>query len=308
MSVDYNLQKIYLGCWEGKKMQRCLTCENVDYKLIKTIGKAHILECPNCSLAFTDNVTSTKQKLYGKSGPYSFAGYKNNEDNQIKRIERFIEAIRSLVLSGRVLDVGGGYGLFSKELAVHSEYTIDCLEPNLSVRYIDGEKNIKVLKKSFESFAKKTKKKYDLITFIDVLEHFHNPDEIIVQAKKLLTKKGHLFIVAPNYQSLMAKLCKNWAWWMVEDHYYHFSPKSLRSLLLNNGFRIEYATTFETFLDFKKNLDGNYLRRRNDYWLKIKKILSEALTLAGYLITRPILWSFQKGGLILMIAKKNGKS
>ena len=108
---------------------------------------------------------------------------------------------------------------------------------------------------------------------MDVLEHFRNPLSNLKKAKSLLKKDGILVIQTPNYKSLMARICRDWAWWMVENHKFFFSPKSIKLLLEKVGIKIEYFFTYEDFKDFKKNLDGNFSNIKNDLPRKIFKAI-----------------------------------
>jgi len=94
---------------------------------------------------------------------------------------------------------------------------------------------------------------------MDVLEHFKDPVANLKKAKLLLKEDGILVIQTPNYKSLMARICKDWAWWMIEDHKFFFSPKSLKKILNKSEFETESFKTYEDWEDFKKNLDGNFM-------------------------------------------------
>ena len=87
--------------------------------------------------------------------------------------------------------------------------------------------------------VKNIKKKYDLITFNKVLEHFELTKiiEILSNYKKLLKKNGQIYIEVPD--SLAAKDNINRQEFFFE-HYNIFSKKSLTILLMKIDFKIEY--------------------------------------------------------------------
>lgn len=114
-----------------------------------------------------------------------------------------------------VLDIGCGEG---KQLAGILEYSgasiIDGYEPNST--------NPKVLKT-------RPSDKYDLITLFQVLEHVEDLHEMLAYIKSSLTENGHLLIQVPYTCMWPFDL-------VVADHEWHFTKKSLKALLMKNGF------------------------------------------------------------------------
>jgi SAM-dependent methyltransferase len=167
------------------------------------------------------------------------------------------ELLKDLFNKGRVLDIVAVLPVL-RHLAKKANYSIDLLEPFVKPYYLKNTP-INLIKKSYEKFT--GKKNYDLILMMDVLEHFKEPLVILKKTRLFLNKNGYLVIQTPNYQSLMAKICKNWSWWMVTDHKYVFSLKSIKLILKKTGFKIVFLKTYEDFIDFKKNFDGNFSNR-----------------------------------------------
>lgn len=182
---------------------------------------------------------------------------------------------------------------------------------------INKKNNFKLYKTSFDKFITLTKNpdrdnlsvgndlgRYDLIIVMDVIEHFEDPLDNLKRVKLLLKKDGILVIQTPNYKSLMAKICKDWVWWMVEDHKFFFSPKSIRLLLEKAGFKTIRLETYEDFYEFKKNLDGNFVGMKNGFIRKLTKVLFLSLFVPFYFFVRKLIWKLECGGLIFVIAVK----
>lgn len=280
---------------------KCLLCGNSNLFLLKTIQTTRIFECRRCALGITER-RQTK-KLY-RGSLYNFKAYNKERKKHEDQLQRAISAVVSHVPSGNILDVGAGYGLFSSLLSKRGRYTIDAVEPVLSLKYIRNNRSIKIFRKTFEKLEKQNiHSQYDAIVFLDVLEHFDNPLEILQKIKVMLKKTGYLVIQLPNYKSFMARICWQWAWWMIEDHRYHFSEKSMRILLEKTGFHIVERKSYEMFDDFKKNLDGNFeiiplfLRRSI-------KIITYPVFFTWYFLFRTFFWRMKKGGLLLIVAEK----
>jgi 2-polyprenyl-3-methyl-5-hydroxy-6-metoxy-1,4-benzoquinol methylase len=81
---------------------------------------------------------------------------------------------------------------------------------------------------------------FDVITMKWMLEHTHNPSNLIEEAYRILKDNGTLLIGIPNIESIEAKLFKKyWYHLDVPRHLYHFSPKTIRLLLEKKQFRID---------------------------------------------------------------------
>ncbi|EKD96407.1 MAG: S-adenosyl-L-methionine-dependent methyltransferase [uncultured bacterium] len=276
----------------------CFQCRAPVTKLIKRLDLANILECDVCKIAFIQPTYSGKVKL-----PYNFRLYNLNYEKHANRLYPLIRTINSFISKGKLLDIGAGYGLFASLINKRgADFDISVIEPTQNPKYIKGL-NINNYKTTFERF--KTNIKYDIITLFDVIEHLADPNAQVLKIKKLLNNKAKLVIQTPNYNSLMAKVCKNWSWWMPEDHKFLFGPMSLSNFLTEKGFKILYIQTYEDLADFKKNLDGNFINIKNIFLRRLSKYLFYVPFFIFYSVLRPFLWKLGLGGLIFLIAENN---
>src|SRR3989339_872621 len=264
-------------------MIRCPICSSYNTHRLKIIDKTQIYECNDCKTALIPK----NKKLITKT-IYNFKKYDIQKDRYKKRFEDLVKEIYTYRKSGTILDVGAGFGLFSSILKKKGDFKIELLEPILKIKYID---NVPVYKTTFEKFLKTNKKKYHIIILLDVLEHFKDPKTILTNIHKILHKKGLIVIQTPNYRSLMARITNNWAWWMPEDHKLVFSSESLNRLLNNCNYSTLMNRTYESFYEFKKNLDGNFLKINNALVRKLSKFLFLVCFIPIYYICRPILWN-----------------
>lgn len=79
---------------------------------------------------------------------------------------------------------------------------------------------------------------FDAVILMDVLEHFFNPEETMVQLAKLANKRpdgGLLFIQTPRYASGRTS---KWPQFKPPEHLYLFTKCSLTSLLCRIGFKV----------------------------------------------------------------------
>ena len=281
---------------------KCPLCRKFNIRRLRIEKGVEIFECRHCELGFTNNVTKLMRPHQFGNTLYDFKGYKKEEKKLRERYGKLVQIITKYRNSGNVLDVGAGFGLFASILKKKGDFQIDIVEPVLKYRYIDITIS-NFFKTAFEKF-KAEGKKYDIVVLMDVLEHFGNPLNNLKKAKTLLKKDGILVIQTPNYKSLMASICKDWAWWMIEDHKFFFSPNSLRKILNKTGFKTEYFSTQEDFEDFKKNLDGNFANIENQLLRKTLKGFFFFFFIPIYFIFRKIIWKLNYGGLIFAISRR----
>lgn len=280
---------------------KCILCGNRRLKTIKVIRKIPILECTKCSLGLLNQSVTKKLTT---SHLYNFKDYKLEENKLIKRYQKLSLIIYSFKNIGKILEIGGGFGLFSKLISTRGNYQITFLEPYLKPHYIKNLKNVTVIREKLDGFFNKNKNKFDIIVLFDLIEHFSDPFKEIVRITRTLKKSSILVIQTPNYKSLMSLLCLKWSWWMIEDHKFFFSPKSFKLLCKLTKFKIEYFSTYEDLIDFKKNLDGNFTGIKNELIKKITKIGFFILFFPLYFLLRKFIWNLQRGGLIFAILRK----
>lgn len=72
------------------------------------------------------------------------------------------------------------------------------------------------------------------------LEHLYHPAVALGEIRRILKDDGILWIEVPNTDSLGKIIFRShWVGWDTSPHLYHFTPKTLSTLLERNGFRME---------------------------------------------------------------------
>lgn len=273
---------------------QCPICKSQIIKYYMKQNLINIYECKICKTAIIPTNKITKLDIY------DFKSYNKLRSKYSKRFQKITNEIKKIKKTGDVLDVGCGFGLLSSIL-IKNGYCVESIEPYQKTQYI---RNSLVHKIKLEEFFKKNNKQYDIVVLADVLEHFKKPKEIIEKIKRILKNEGLVVIQTPNYQSLMAKLCINWSWWMLEDHKVIFSNNSLNKVLKDAGLSILRNKSYEELSDFKQNLDGNFSEIQNPYIRKAIKITFYVPFFIFYIVFRNLIWYMGYGGLILNISKK----
>jgi 2-polyprenyl-3-methyl-5-hydroxy-6-metoxy-1,4-benzoquinol methylase len=203
-----------------------------------------VWQCATCTARFTQNAPSQNEiGLYYKSDTYvSHTDTKKGLINSLYHLVRkkTLTSKRKLVSKatnkqqGKVLDIGCGTGAFLHEMKSNG-WMVTGLEPDTLAR-AKAKELYAIEALQSEALFNLPTEEYDAITLWHVLEHVHELKEYITQIELLLKPGGKLFIAVPNYLSYDAQVYKNyWAAYDVPRHLYHFTPTSVRNLLLNVG-------------------------------------------------------------------------
>ena len=168
-------------------------------------GYYRLLSCPFCSVVFSDPMKNPGPQWYQQFtlrwGPP--AGREPLVPFwRIRCLESIIA--REPKREMRVLDVGCGYGSFldaarSRGCAVSG---IDFDEKKVAFARARGIEDARVA--AFETYASENPgKKFDIITFFQVLEHVDDPISFIENVAALLAPGGYILFDVPNRRGLL---------------------------------------------------------------------------------------------------------
>ncbi len=199
-----------------------------------------IWHCNKCSLRFTQSVPEIKD--IGRY--YLSADYISHSDTKKGIVNNLYHKVRNITLQqkqrliinrtglreGSLLDVGCGTGSFLSVMK-QAGWQVKGLEPDEQARSLAVQKGIPV--ESSEHLFSIIPGSYNAITLWHVLEHVHELHSYMNQLRLLLKENGVLCIAVPNYTCGDAQHYGNgWAAYDVPRHLYHFSPASMKELLL----------------------------------------------------------------------------
>jgi len=142
---------------------------------------------------------------------------------------------------------------------------------------------------------------FDVITMWNSLEHTHQPTKALKKARNLLKDGGLLYIEVPNSKSFIGLLFKkHWFAWDLPRHLYHFSPNTLRKMLIQTGFE-----------DIRiYHLRKNTIPKSLTYWCEYKNLKYKVDNngIGSYLIKfLASIFSVAKKGEIILAISKNPK-
>lgn len=222
-----------------------ISIESQDFSLTHQLFS--ILHCSQCNVRFTSPIPN--QNEIGQY--YKFNDYISHTDVKEGWMNRLYHLIRIQTLEkktnwiqtlftghkGHLLDIGAGTGAFADAMQ-QKDWKVTGLEPDADTRKKAFEK-YQLQLQSTDTIYDLPEDEYEVITMWHVLEHVHELKPYLHQCFKSLKKNGRLIIAVPNYTSFDAKYYeKYWAAYDLPRHLYHFSPKSMNTLLNEIGFEL----------------------------------------------------------------------
>lgn len=167
----------------------------------------------------------------------------------------------------KVLDVGPGSGLFGQFLRQQGVQELHAIEIDPKTR-----KHLAPLYTSIEeSLEPYMDQTFDLILFLDVLEHMTDPFDFFQKAASLLSDKGVILISLPNiahwsvrFQLLFGRFTYTERGLLDKTHYQFFTKRRVHELVASSERMklVHYASSIEPVeLLLPKNLWDNGLFR-----------------------------------------------
>ncbi|MGE5215375.1 MAG: class I SAM-dependent methyltransferase [Chloroflexota bacterium] len=90
------------------------------------------------------------------------------------------------------------------------------------------------------SLGEFTGQTFDVVVFSHVLEHIPSPQSLLLEVGKLLGGGGRLLLSMPNLSSYLARLLgRFWAGLQIDQHIWHFTPKTIAALVDRCGYDLE---------------------------------------------------------------------
>lgn len=220
----------------------CSICGHSPRKVFQCSGHA-ILECESCVHRFCDLAPSLDHSGDTYSDDYFFGGgagygnYLGERDLLTRHGERYGRLLKKYMRSGQLLDVGAAAGFGMKGFA-NCGWKPHGLEPNASMaEYANEEFGFNMDIGTLEDFE--TNQKFDLISMIQVIAHFHDLHAAMARAASLTNDNGYWLIETWNYRSLTARLFgQHWHEYSPPSVLRWFSPNSLAQLGERHGMKM----------------------------------------------------------------------
>lgn len=233
----------------------CPVCKQTDPAFFKIYfdGFLKLYECKKCGLV----AQYPGPGIYGSvnyEDCYSLDFLKKNQEFMYPEREKVFtdtaNRIKKNMNTGKLLDVGCGDGHFLS-ICKKTGFEVHGIEPD---HLLSGYAAKKTKADVIQSFYKKelfSAESFDVITFIQTLEHFPDPFSAVQTAAYHLRKGGVIVIEVPSiwaphfllYNIFGLKKSISNSYGVMKEHISYFSPKSMRFLTEFAGFKEDNLIT-----------------------------------------------------------------
>ena len=234
----------------------CLLCGGDRYSTVlqgpgglvtETGQPVAVVRCQACGLCYT-----SPRPTPGAMARFYPTDYGPHRRRQIARPRRLSTLWRRMTDShsperdgvpwhgqGRLVDFGCGSGDFLWQMHQRGWRVIGVDVSKKVVTRIRDELKLTALQGDL-SHGELADGSVDVVTMWQSLEHVHHPMETLRQAHRLLAPGGKLFAAVPNLDSLPVQwFGAAWYGFDLPRHLTHFTPSTLRAMLVGAGFEVE---------------------------------------------------------------------
>lgn len=182
-----------------------------------------------------------------------FGGYGKYFQQSNWRLDKAIKQVNDMqnitgITSGKVLDIGSGYGYFRKALSMGG-FNHDGIEVS---RYaVDIAKdlyNFDTYCGLLSDYCDNLKDTYDVVTLWDVIEHVYNPEKLLEEIYKVVKPGGYVIIKTPNINCLEGYVFGSAYHSFKREHLIYFSNDSLSKYAINAGFSVHESKSISHLL------------------------------------------------------------
>lgn len=225
----------------------CYLCKKKSPQKIFTKLGYDFRKCPHCNLTtlrFDRDYQNFIKHYYNKkffTGSSDRVGYVDyQEDSWPEKINmhRYLHRIKRFVKTGTILDCGCATGLFLDIAKLHGFETYGFDVSSWAIKHAKKSHGHRVQQATFDT-ADFNRKKFDVVTLFDVIEHLKDPRGDLLKITKHLKQDGLLLINTGDSDSFLARFQgKNWHYYIPPQHLFFFSQKTLTLLLDQIGFQV----------------------------------------------------------------------
>lgn len=207
----------------------CPACGGASTKVTGASGAYTLHFCLNCGVEFWTPLEHPGEKFYETSDLHSIQG-----ERDLQWRHRFF--LDNSLPAGDILDVGCGPG----------EFLAECRKKGFCVWGVDiAERNIQEAKRRYaittitrgtlrDFIVAHPEKKFDIISFFEIIEHLHDPVAFFEDIKRVLKPGGRIVMSVPNVDRFGGPAEKEET---PPNHLFRWRERALRQFLSRMGFK-----------------------------------------------------------------------
>ena len=211
------------------------------------------------SRIYSDSYFNEEYKLQYKKTYYEDEiNLRNLAKNRLNILESFLPGTNL-----NLLEIGCACGFFLDEAKKRGFHTFGLELSKTEVEY--AKKNhLNVVQSDFLSYD--FKDTFDVVAAFFVLEHIENINLAFEKLTSLIRKNGFLFLATPSTNGPSFKTnIKDWFEHHPKDHFFDYSPNSLKKVLNLYNFEIVYKKP----MSYHKKRDKSWKGKLNEYFYKL---------------------------------------
>jgi 2-polyprenyl-3-methyl-5-hydroxy-6-metoxy-1,4-benzoquinol methylase len=236
----------------------CPVCSAQSPRLLYELNQFRIGRCASCGMVYVDPRVRTedifdiyRDEYFHRGTKSGYENYELNAPLRIKTFERWYSDLEPY-LPDRMeaaLDIGCAAGYFLDLLKQRGWPCVEGMELNRPMISDLRRRGFEIFDVPLEQFV--PKRRYQLITLFDVLEHLPDINNDFEKLGAMLDDRGIVALVTPDFSSLQRKLFgRRWFQFKPREHIYYFTPQSLEKIAQNHGFSIVHLQRSGQFADF----------------------------------------------------------
>ena len=174
---------------------------------------------------------------FSDSATAGYRDYVSQEKSLRITFRRFLTELKRIGLtSGRLLEVGCGYGYFLDE-ARDFFPSVSGTELSPDAAYHARKSSVANVHTGDIDSIPPEWNNFDIIVAINVVEHIYAPVEFLIAAKQKLKDGGKVVVATPDFGSFWVKILgSRWPSFKIPEHVTFYTKKTLGLLLEKAGF------------------------------------------------------------------------
>ena len=219
----------------------CLLCASPTLTSLSSYEEVGLVKCQACGFVFSKLIPTMEELVDYYSNNYERTKYLS--PITVKRFHEILDRLEPYRKTGKLLDVGAGYGFFL-EVAKQRGWEVYGTELTDEAIVHCESKGLNMFKGEFHKIDFENES-FDAVVSIEVLEHLNTPKEFVAKASQILRKGGILYLTTPNFNSVLRYRLKD-QYNVIEypNHLCYYTPQTLQKLFSENGFnKLELKTT-----------------------------------------------------------------
>ncbi|QSJ15031.1 class I SAM-dependent methyltransferase [Nostoc sp. UHCC 0702] len=235
-----------------------------EYSFIKRDGKSvyfEALKCLNCQLVVTNpppdtniNINTTNNSLppiFSKPQEvyrYNYANYR------LHRLKPYLTPVT------KNLEIGcsdGNLVEMVKQIGVKESIGVEVAKPIAELGKSLG-RDIRIMYLEECNFSSNY---FDIIQAHHVIEHIPNLHEVLDEIYRILKPNGIFYVNVPRHNSIFVRSSPNWEGWYPQEHFWHFTEKTLVNLLSEHKFQLVNLSCITARNYYTENIQQDKLYR-----------------------------------------------